>query len=273
MAQHQRKPGEAKTDSNPAFRWILIAVALLGVLGIGYSIWSAKAGGAATGPVTLDAADPTGIAEKAQPVRKGSASATVQIVEFADFQCPGCAHFATRVALPLRAAYVDSGLVQMVYYDYPIYSAHPHAFLAARAARCAGDQELYWEMHDILYARQQEWSLDRTAPVDRFAGYAESIGAQRNEFEECLRSDRHADVVTANGMLGEQLGVRSTPTVFLNGRNVGEAWSDAGRMRALIDEALGGAPRAADAAPSASLPASADTTRGGTAGASVDSPR
>ncbi|HUF12521.1 MAG TPA: thioredoxin domain-containing protein [Longimicrobiales bacterium] len=250
MAQHRRKPEEARRDgSNPAFKWILIAVAVLGVVGIGYSIWSAKAGGAATGPVTLDDVDPQAIAEQAQPVRKGSASATVQIVEFADYQCPGCAYFATTVGRPIRAAYVDSGLVQMVYYDYPITSAHPHAFLAARAARCAGDQELYWEMHDMLYARQQEWSLDRTAPVERYTGYAQSIGADADAFEDCLRSERYADVVTANALLGEQLGVRSTPTIFLNGRSVGEAWSDFGRMRQLIDGALADGPRPSGAAP------------------------
>ena len=247
MAQHQRKPGEARADGGSGFKWVLIAIAVLGVAGIGYSIWSSRAGGAVTGPTSIENIDPTTIAEQAQPVRKGPANAAVQIVEFADYQCPGCAHFATNVSRPIRAAYVDSGYVQMVYYDYPIYSAHPHAFLAARAARCAGDQDLYWEMHDALYAQQRQWSLDRTPPVERFAGYAEAVGADGAEFRECLESDRHAETVTANGMLGDQLGVGSTPTIFINGRNVGEAWSDYGAMRRLIDEALAAAPaRGAD---------------------------
>ena len=241
MAQHQRRPGEARTGGS-GFKWILIAIAVLGVAGIGYSIWSSRAGGAVTGPTTIDDLDPTAIAEQAQPIRKGPNNATVQIVEFADFQCPGCAHFATNVSRPIRAAYVDSGRVQMVYYDYPIYSAHPHAFLAARAARCAGDQGLYWEMHDALYAQQQQWSMERTPPVERFAGYAESIGADGAEFRTCLQSDRHAQTVTANGMLGDQLGIRSTPTIFINGRNVGEAWSSFEAMKQLIDEALAVAP-------------------------------
>ena len=266
MAQHQRKPGEAGTDGGSGFKWILIAIAVLGVAAIGYSIWSSKAGGAATGPTTIATVDPTAIAEQAQPIRKGPDNATVQIVEFADYQCPGCAHFGTNVSRPLRAAYVDSGYVQMVYYDYPIYSAHPHAFLAARAARCAGDQDLYWQMHDALYAQQQQWSLERTPPVERFAGYAESIGADGAEFRECLQSDRHAETVTANGMLGDQLGIRSTPTVFINGRNVGEAWSDFAAMKELIDEALAAAP-ARSAAPSGSAPAATDGTATDTAAA------
>ena len=244
MAQHQRKPGQQRTgDPSSTFRWILIAVAVIGVLGIGYAVWDAKSGGnAALGPGAIDELDPQAIAQQAEPVRKGDPNAPVQIVEFADYQCPGCAHFATNVGRPIRAAYVDNGRIGMSYYDYPIMSAHPHAFLAARAARCAGDQELYWEMHDILYARQQEWSLDRTPPIDRYTGYAESVGADATDFEACLRSDRHADVVTANALLAEQLGVRSTPTVFLNGRNVGQAWSDFGALRQLIDAALAAAP-------------------------------
>lgn len=249
MAQHQRRPGEANPGSGSSFKWILIAIAVLGVAGIGYSIWSGRAGGAALGPVSIENVDPTQIAERAQPVQKGPSDAPVQIVEFADFQCPGCAHFANNVSRALRSAYVDSGRVRFEYYDYPLVQIHPHAFLAARAARCAGDQNLFWEMHDVLYARQQEWSLDRTAPIERFTGYAQAVGANPSDFEDCLQSDAHAETVTANALLGEQLGIRSTPTVFLNGRNVGEAWSDLEAMRGLIDEALASAPASGAAAP------------------------
>lgn len=261
MAQHQRKPAQARTDdSTSTFKWILIAVAVLGVLGIGYAIWDAKAGGgAALGPGTLDDLDTDSVVQRAQPVRKGNPDAPVQIVEFADYQCPGCAHFASNVGLPIRTAYVDNGRIGMAYYDYPILSVHPHAFLAARAARCAGDQNMYWEMHDILYARQQEWSLDRSPPIERYTGYAQTIGADPAAFEACLRSDRHADVVTANALLGERLGVRSTPTVFLNGRNVGSAWNDVRAMRELIDAALAAAPgTGAEPAP-ADTPAAAES--------------
>lgn len=260
MAQHQRRPGDTRAEgTGSGFKWVLILIAVLGIAGIGYSIWSSKAGGAATGPTTID---PTAIAGQAQPVRKGPSSAPVQIVEFADYQCPGCAHFGTNVSRPIREAFVDSGYVRFEYYDYPIYSAHPHAFLAARAARCAGEQDLYWEMHDVLYARQQQWSLDRTAPIERFVEYAGTIGVDAGDFESCLRSERFADVVTANGMLGDQLGVRSTPTVFINGRNVGEAWSSFEEMSRLIRQELAAA--GSTAAPSG---AAADTTAADTGAA------
>lgn len=252
MAQHQRKAGRAGTDgSGGNFRWILIAVAVVGVLAIGWAVWNSRGGSAATAPATLDMSDPQAIARSAEPIRKGEPDAPVKIVEFADFQCPGCAHFAANVGRPIREAYVNDGRVQIEYYDFPLVSVHPHAFLAARAARCAGDQERYWEMHDMLYARQTEWAAERTAPIDRFTSYATAVGADPAAFGSCLRSDRHADVVTANAMLGEQLGVRSTPTVYLNGRNVGEAWGDFGRMQQLIEQALGAARNGAPATDSA----------------------
>lgn len=253
MAQHQRRPGDARADgSGSGFKWVLILIAVLGVAGIGYSIWSSKAGGAATGPVTID---PTAIAGQATPVRKGPSNAPVQIVEFADYQCPGCKHFALNVSRPIRHAFADSGLVRFEYYDYPIYSAHPHAFLAARAARCAGEQDLYWEMHDMLYTRQEQWMLDRTAPVDKFVEYAGAVSADAGDFEACLQSDRFADVVTANGLLGDQLGIRSTPTVFINGRNVGEAWGSFEDMSRLIRQELAAAGGRGAAAGDTAIPA------------------
>src|SRR5690606_31043959 len=94
---------------------------------------------------------------------------------------------------------------------------------AARAARCAGDQGRYWEYHDALYARQARWSGRSSTPLNDFEEYAAELGLDRAAFSACLRSDRHAEVVTANIMLGERLGVRGTPTVIVNGRRV-ERW-------------------------------------------------
>jgi hypothetical protein len=70
---------------------------------------------------------------------------------------------------------VDTGLVRYVIMDFPIVSNHPQATKAAEAARCAGDQDAYVEMHDLIFVNQQQWSRNNDAP-NLFISYAEQIG-------------------------------------------------------------------------------------------------
>jgi protein-disulfide isomerase len=198
------------------FYWVLGAVAVLGVGAVGFSVSTAGGGGAATSPVEVPGLeDGQQLVEMAQGTVKGDENAPITIVEFADYQCPGCGQFGRIVIPQVVSSYVDTGEAQLVLYDMPLTSIHPHAFLAARAARCAGDQDRYWDYHDALYANQQEWSFVADAS-GHFEGYAEEIGLDAEEFGDCLNSDRHADVVTANMRLAEELGVRGTPTIMVS---------------------------------------------------------
>ena len=150
----------------------------------------------------------------AQGITRGDPDAPITIVEFGDYQCPGCAQFASLVEPSLLAAYVETGQAKFVYYDFPIISAHRNAFLAARAARCAGDQARYWEYHGMLFGNQQSWALS-TNPTNMFVGYSGRLGLDEGAFESCLRSDQHAETVSANMRLGEEMGVTATPTVLV----------------------------------------------------------
>ncbi|HSH45986.1 MAG TPA: thioredoxin domain-containing protein [Longimicrobiales bacterium] len=223
MAQRQRKGTPAqKSGGNTMFYIVLGVIALGGILAIAYAMGGS--GGAATEMVDLEVADAEALYEQATPIRLGADDAPVKIVEFADYQCPGCRAFGLQVK-PRIMPYIEDGRAQFVFYDFPLGGAHVHAFLAARAARCAGEQELggqggYWTYHDKLYQEQSSWS-PRQSVVDDFVDYAEEVGLDRGAFDSCLRSDRFADVVTANRLLGEELGVRSTPTVLVNNRQVG----------------------------------------------------
>jgi protein-disulfide isomerase len=146
---------------------------------------------------------------------------------FSDFQCPGCAAFALSER-PKIMPWVERGEAQYISYDFPLGGNFVHGFLASRAARCAGDQPLagtvdgtaFWPYHDRLYQQQPVWSAERSAE-SLFMDYARELGMDTRAFEQCLRSDRHAEVVTANRMVGDQLGVRGTPTVMVNNRRVG----------------------------------------------------
>lgn len=227
MAQRQRKGQPAKSGGNTVFYVVLGVIAVGGILAIAYAL-SGGAGQAVTGPVELDAPDARALYEQATPVRKGEDDAPVKVIEFADYQCPACGTFARSIRPAIERQYVEGGRVQFVYYDYPLISIHDNAFLAARAARCAGDQQLpggagenaaYWSYHDKLYEEQGSWS-PRSNPSNAFIGYAAEIGLDSRDFERCLRSDRFADVVTANLRLGEQLRITGTPTVLVNNRRV-----------------------------------------------------
>lgn len=209
---------KSSTQSNSRLPLILGGVALIAVIAIFALNRGGGAGNASTQPVEL-----TGGAEevqRAEGMAMGDENAPVLLYEFADYQCPACAQFTTFAHPLIEERLVDEGIVRFVRYDFPIVTGHPHAFLASRAARCAGDQDRYWDYHDVLYGRQPSWSASRTAPVDQFVDFAGELNMDTSAFRQCLESDAHADEVTRNLRLGEQLGVTGTPTLMINGELV-----------------------------------------------------
>jgi protein-disulfide isomerase len=221
----------------------VVAVVGLGVLAYQY-FGTQRSMAVAPVPVVMD---PEQIAQ-ARGVAMGTEDAPVVIFEFADFQCPACARFATFVAPLVKERLVGQGLVRYVYYDFPL-AQHPHAFLASRAARCADDQGRFWEYHDVLYGRQNRWARARDA-ASEFIDYAAEVGLDRSTFASCLRSDRHAEEVSRNQRLGMQLGVEGTPTLFVNGRRL-PAPPDYRQLEALVMQEVEGeaADRTGDEAP------------------------
>ena len=114
------------------------------------------------------------------------------------------------------ADYVDTGKVRYVFLDFPISSIHPQAQAAAEAARCAGDQDAYLPMHDMLFARQSEWS-GRQDAATIFAGFAQELGLDGDAFTACQEARTHEAAVLADLQQGAALGVNGTPAFFLNG--------------------------------------------------------
>jgi protein-disulfide isomerase len=216
------------------FYLVLAVIAVAGVAAIVMSIRGGTTGGAATEPIALDIADTRELYERAAPKRLGAEAAPNRVVVFSDFMCPGCAAFALRERHRIMP-YVERGEAQFIAFDFTLGGNFVHSFLASRAARCAGEQPMpgsedgtaYWPYHDLLYQRQATWSGDparrpsQREVSDMFVGYARELGLDTRPFEQCLRSDRYADVVTASRMVGDQLGVRGTPTVLVNNRHIG----------------------------------------------------
>lgn len=232
---------------------VLIGVGVLAVALVVWNVIAARTDSTARTPVNLEYETPQELIALATPVTEGPDGAAVTVMDFSDYSCPACRTFATRVKPVLDAAYVDRELVQFAYYDF-ILGSFPNSFVAARAARCANDQAGYWAYHDRLFQQQDSWAR-MADPVATLERYAEDLGLDGAEFRSCLRSDRHADVVTANSLLGQQLGVSQTPTIMVN-TGVGRAtrvddWGNIEAYRGVIDEALaraGVAPSAEGAA-------------------------
>ncbi len=212
----EKKGGDLK-----AFYWVLGASA---VIAAGALLWSSRAGRSgsmATGPITdivmgeLEGFE--ALVEMATGVERGDPDAPITILEFGDFQCPACQQFASMVKPQIDLAYVDEGIARFVFHDFPL-SGHAHAFLAARAARCALDQgeQYFWPFHDQLFRNQSTWSLSQSPPANAFESYAGALGLDENNFADCLNSDRHADVISANMRLGMELGVSATPSIFVS---------------------------------------------------------
>ena len=140
----------------------------------------------------------------------GPATAIIEIVEFSDFQCPFCERLTVTLE-QLKSAYGDD--IRLVFKDYPLPN-HEQAFKAAEAGHCALEQDKFWELHDAMFANQDALGVE---DLKRHAG---TLGMDQTAFDTCLDSGRHAARVNANLREGQQVGVSSTPTVFVNGRAV-----------------------------------------------------
>lgn len=219
------------------FTWVLVAVVVLAVASVGWSMTRNAFSAAATQPLELVFEDMNELVAMATGVERGDPEATATIMEFGDFQCPACGQFFSQMKPQVDLAFVDSGLAKFVYHDFPL-SMHSHAFLASRAARCALDQgpDNFWPYHDQLYRTQATWGAAGTPPISAFEGYAGALGLDTDAFSACLNSDKFADVVTANMQLGIQLGVGSTPTIFVStGGGMANRVANWGDIRAFQD--------------------------------------
>lgn len=239
MAQKRRKRAQEKEAERSSglgpFYWILGAVAVVGILVLVFQLRGGDAPATQPVQVTLSPAE---LAE-VEGISVGNPNAPVTIMEFADFECPACGDFAALFNPVVKERWVETGEAQFIRYDFPLVQIHPNGFLAARAARCAGEQDLYWEYHDVLYARQAEWRRQDGA-TRLFIDLAAQLGLDRAGFERCLRSDRWAEEVTENMQLGASLNVPGTPTFFVDGVQV--------EMRGTLSQALEGMEQAIERA-------------------------
>lgn len=165
----------------------------------------------------------------------GKAGAKVTIVEFGDFQCPACAAAHPIVKQALES-YKDNENVNFVFRNFPLDSIHPNAQITAEAAEAAGVQGKYWEMHDMLYEKQSEWSTS-AAPIEILVGYAQALGLDVDKFRQAVSQRMATDIIQADYNDGQKIGVNSTPTFFINGVKEAKVLS-LDELKAKIDQEL-----------------------------------
>jgi protein-disulfide isomerase len=232
VEETKRRPGEVTITLR---RWHLYAfvMPLIFVVGLGLGFlvrgWvpldgtsqttSATAGASSDPAASVAQTDPNLPAETPQVVRYeipidddpvlGSDSAPITIVEFSDYECPYCRQWHSEVYTQLIDTYGDQ--VRFVYRDFPLESIHVNAKPAAEAANCANEQGYFWDYHDKLF------SMELGLSPEAYQEYASQLGMDEESFLECIESGRYQQEVQSDFDFAANLGVRSTPTFFING--------------------------------------------------------
>jgi len=164
----------------------------------------------------------------------GPENAPVKLEEFGDFECPPCGLFHP-ILKQMEEEFGDK--LHVTFREFPLVPTHQHALAAASAAEAAGLQGKFWEMHHIIYDHQKEWSKQfDVRPI--FEGYAKEIGLDVDRFKKDVDSDAVANRIMQDGKRGHSMGVKGTPTVFINGREVNFENLPADKLRVVIQNEL-----------------------------------
>ncbi|MEA3310448.1 MAG: thioredoxin domain-containing protein [Chloroflexota bacterium] len=180
-----------------------------------------------TGPVEIVAPTEPGVCEDMPmpqlPVRpiddtdwlKGASGDDVEftIIEYSDFECPGCSGTAPMLAQFLA----DYPTAQLTYRHFPL-SFHEKAILTAEASEAAGAQGKFWEMHDAIFEQRADWQpLSLEEARVKMSAYAEELGLDMQKFESDMDSDAYLEAIEAESQESQELGLPGTPSLIFNG--------------------------------------------------------
>lgn len=141
---------------------------------------------------------------------RGDSDAPVTLIEYSDFTCGFCVKFYREVWPKLNARYVKTGKVRFVYRDFP-RSLGGKGVTLAIVARCAGEQDRYWQMHDFLF----ENGVDLSVRDLENGGVVQTLDLDRSAFVTCVQERRHVRDIFGDRREGADLGIRGTPGFVL----------------------------------------------------------
>ena len=164
---------------------------------------------------------------------KGDKDAKATLIEYSDFQCPACGAYH-----PILKKVTDNlgAQVRFAYRHFPL-PQHKNAKLAATVAEASGKQGKFWEMHDLIFQNQSDWSEEKNASVI-FAKYANDLGLDLEQFQKDLTSEEIKAKIESDYKSGVKAGVNSTPSFFLNGKKM-ENPRNYDDFKNAIEQALG----------------------------------
>lgn len=213
-----RKAGvvkSAKKPANRAFYAIIIVIALAGVLGLAYVSSRPKASSA----VAFDSSLPK---VESQGYVMGSASAPLEVTEFGDFECPQCGRFATLTEPDVRTRLVNAGTIRWRYIDFPL-EMHKNTWNASIAAACADEQGRFWEMHDAIFAAQDQWNGEATSnPNKILKQIGDPLVADKDKFNACVDDQRTKPKVQAHYQLASARKLPGTPSFIIGSQQISE---------------------------------------------------
>ena len=220
-------------------RWILFILICVVTLG-GLVLLSKK------DTVNVDDIDPSqAVSETATAIGDrtfGDTSSKVVLIEYGDFQCPGCGGAFPQLKT-IKEEYKDK--IVFIFRNFPLTAIHPNALAAATVAEAAGQQGKFWQMHDKLYENQDAWSsADVSKRGDIFAGYAEDIGLNMEQYRKDLTDPKVTAKISRDRAIGQKIKVDSTPTIYLGNTKLTDEetsdliQADGNKLRAKLDAAL-----------------------------------
>ena len=210
--------------------FIIVAVVAIATLGSGAILYRAKL------PHSLTIPEDKSVSGKSDAESmhiRGNANAQVTLEEFGDFQCPPCGSISGFLDELVKE--YDPHL-RIVFRNFPL-QIHQHARVAAVAAEAAGLQGRFWEMHDVLYREQATWSKADNAR-ELFESYAGMIGLNLDQFKKDMEGEKARARVDSDQERANSLGVKITPDLFINDRQIGPTDKTPEGLRAAINAAL-----------------------------------
>jgi protein-disulfide isomerase len=184
-----------------------IAILLVLVIGfMGFFVFTKKE----------DAEESSSVSATTSQHSQGAGTAKVELVEYGDFECPACGGYYPLLK-EVKQKYGDQ--ITFTFKHFPIDSIHPNARAAHRAAEAASNQGKFFEMHDLLYENQTSWRGSNNAK-SVFDSYAVQLGLDIDKYNADFASETTNGIINADSNEGKAKGVNSTPTFFLNGKQV-----------------------------------------------------